>query len=148
MTTIAYNHKDGVIAYDSRLTRGGTICTDSHEKMRVKGDCRFVLCGVESDCQSFIEHYPEFKQDYTYKCSGVIIRDKKAYSFCFNEEGEYEEFEVTFDEAWGSGQDHALTAMDCGLNANEALGMAIKRDSSTGGEIKSTFVSGDSELPI
>jgi hypothetical protein len=148
MTTIAYHHKDGCIAYESRLTKGGTICTDSFEKMRVKGGEKFILCGVESDCQSFINHYPEFKPEHSYRCSGVIVRDKKAYSFCFNQEGEYEEFELTFNEAWGSGQDHALTAMDCGLMAKEAVAMAIKRDSASGGEVHNIFVRGDSELPL
>ncbi|AUS02093.1 nucleophile aminohydrolase [Vibrio phage 2.095.A._10N.286.46.E10] len=146
MTTIAYHHEGGFIAYDSRLTKGGTICSDSFEKMRVKGDVKFVMCGNESDCQSFIEHYPEFKGNY--KCSGVAVKDKKAYSFCFNQDGDYEEFELSFNEAWGSGQDHAITAMDCGLTAKEAVEMAIKRDTSSGGSVSSIFVRGDSELPI
>ena len=148
MTTIAYNHKEGVVAYDSRLTRGGTICTDSHEKMRVKGDCRFVLCGVEADYQAFIQHYPDFQPNYTYRCRGVVARDGKAHSFCFNEDGEYEEFELSFNEAWGSGEDHALTAMDCGLSAKEAVEMAIKRDNGSGGDVNSIFVKGDKELPL
>ncbi len=136
MTTIAYNHKDKEIAYDSRLTRGGTICTDSFEKLRIKNDEKFILCGVESDCQSFMDHYPEFKPEYTYKCRGVIIRDRKVYSFCFNCDGEYDEFELTFNEALGSGQDHAITAMDCGKSAIESVELAKKRDSSTGGKVR------------
>jgi len=38
--------------------------------------------------------------------------------------------------AIGSGQDHALTAMDCGLSAKEAIKMAAKRDVNTGGRVR------------
>lgn len=148
MTTIAYHHKDGFIAYDSRLTKGQTICSDSFEKMRIKNGIRFVMCGIESDCQSFIEHYPDFRENYSYRCSGVLIKDKVAYGFCFNDSGEYEEFKLSFNEAWGSGQDHALTAMDCGMMAKEAVEMAIKRDVNSGGNVNNVFVRGDYELPL
>lgn len=140
MTTIAYNHEDGYIAYDSRLTRGGTICTDDYEKCKKKDGISFVCSGVVSDCDSFIEHYPSFRDDFTYNCTGVLVKEKKAYGFCFNSSGEYEEFELSFNEAWGSGSDHALTAMDCGLMAKEAVEMAIKRDCGSGGRIREISV--------
>jgi len=37
--------------------------------------------------------------------------------------------------AFGSGELHALTAMDMGASAKEAVGMAAKRDIYTGGKI-------------
>ena len=39
--------------------------------------------------------------------------------------------------AIGSGADHAFTAMDCGCSAKEAVQMAVKRDTCTGGRIRS-----------
>lgn len=38
--------------------------------------------------------------------------------------------------AIGSGMYYALTAMDCGCSAEEAVKMAAKRDVNTGGEIR------------
>jgi hypothetical protein len=38
--------------------------------------------------------------------------------------------------AIGSGTDHALTAMDMGATAEEAIGWAAKRDAGTGGTIR------------
>jgi hypothetical protein len=40
------------------------------------------------------------------------------------------------DTAIGTGTDHAITAMDCGLSAREAVKMAMKRDTGTGGRIR------------
>ena len=36
----------------------------------------------------------------------------------------------------GSGADHGLTAMDCGLSAKEAVKKAAYRDLGTGGKIR------------
>ena len=39
--------------------------------------------------------------------------------------------------AIGSGAPHAITAMDCGKSARQAVQLAMKRDSSTGGRVVS-----------
>lgn len=43
--------------------------------------------------------------------------------------------EVDTPCAIGSGRHHAVTAMDCGKTAAEAVALAMKRDACTGGEI-------------
>lgn len=47
MTTIAY--KDGVIAYDSQITRGNTITYDDYEKCVERNGVRLICSGAVSD---------------------------------------------------------------------------------------------------
>ena len=55
MTTIVY--KDGVIACDSRITRGDTILSDDHDKSTVHNGGRFFLAGQSHLMQSMIDMY-------------------------------------------------------------------------------------------
>ena len=43
---------------------------------------------------------------------------------------------------FGTGQDHALTAMDCGLSAKEAVKMAAKRDTGTNSRVSTYTIRG------
>ncbi|AUR86461.1 nucleophile aminohydrolase [Vibrio phage 1.085.O._10N.222.51.E3] len=140
MTTIAYHHESGIIAYESRLTRSGTICSDDFEKSFEKDGITFVMTGSIADQQQLIADYPSFSADYVYRCHGVMIMDREAYSFCFNDNQEFEAFKLSFNEAWGSGSDHALTAMDCGKSSSEAVELAISRDCNSGGKVRQISV--------
>lgn len=55
MTTIAY--KDGVIAYDSRVTRSGTIVSDNAPKCQVVDGVSFFLSGAVCDEKALIAAY-------------------------------------------------------------------------------------------
>lgn len=89
---------------------------------------RFVECDLGSPLT------PDEKVD-----AGAFIWDGKDLWEASFEDGK-EFWKVKLDTkktyAIGSGSPHAITAMDCGLSAKDAVKMAMKRDSRTGGRIK------------
>lgn len=140
MTTIT--HKDGVIAYDSRMCRGGTITSDSTDKHLELNDAHFFFSGCVCDQLPFMEIY--------FNKSGNELLDIKhldisafiwVNGLLFHGLGYTSGVYITplsMDEpaAIGSGIDHALTAMDMGATAKEAVKWAMKRDTGTGGRIR------------
>ena len=133
MTTIAYHHESKTIAYDSRRTSGNLIRTDEAEKSFDIGDSTFILCGQTSDIVRFKRDFPDFSGEYD--ISGIMSENGVAYIVYFAGDKYVEEI-INYNDAVGSGTDHAVTAMDCGLNAVQAIEMAAMRDTYTGGEIK------------
>lgn len=47
MTIIAY--KEGIIAYDSRISSNNIIASDKHNKMTIHNGCRFFFSGARCD---------------------------------------------------------------------------------------------------
>lgn len=131
MTTIVYHHESRAIAFDSRLTRGGTIVSDEFNKLKTKGDVKFIFSGLEADIQKLVSEYPACTTKL--ECSGIIIEDGKVYHAAF--EPEFKMLELFWSESWGSGQDHALTAIDLGCSATDSIEYAKKRDTGTGGKV-------------
>ena len=134
MTTIAY--KDGVIAYDSRITVGNTIVDDQANKM-VERDGHVLFCtGSTPDCEALIEVYCGRKLSLTSNdASGFAVTDGVIYYIGWNKADGPWKSAVRPENVFsiGSGADHALTAMDCGKSAKKAVEMAKKRDTYTGG---------------
>lgn len=131
MTTIVYHHECRAIAYDSRLTRGATIVSDEFNKLKTKGNVKFLFCGVEADIQKLVNEYPAISGSL--ECSGIIIEGGKVYHAAFDPE--FKMLELFWSEAWGSGQDHALTAIDLGCSVSDSIEYAKKRDTGTGGKV-------------
>lgn len=136
MTTIAY--KDGVIAYDSRQTRSGSIVTDSCEKGRVVNGASFFLCGAVCDEDALIAAYFGTPSKVPVECSGFAVQDGKLMLLGHDENtGIWKQvLDLRECDAIGSGAAHALTAMDMGASAEKAVAMAAKRDLYTGGAIR------------
>nr|WP_319527788.1 proteasome subunit beta [Pseudomonas laurentiana] len=139
MTTIAY--KGGVIAYDSRITRGTIIDYEDYEKLvEVKG-IKFVLAGATADFPRLIDAY--FGAPVTnIDASALAVDGETVWCVGHNDTDGLWKFEVLPDRPYaiGSGTTHALTAMDMGANAFQAVEMAAKRDTSTGGKIRTLMV--------
>lgn len=145
MTTIAW--KDGVIAYDGRASSGGTILTDDLDKAfrRPDTDLIFVCTGNRSDVSTMIEDYlyqrAVDRKEFT--TAAIILHPGGKVSWLsVNEDtGEWQDLPLDGPMlecgALGSGRDHALTAMDMGASAVEAVEMAAKRDIYTGGTVRS-----------
>jgi ATP-dependent protease HslVU (ClpYQ) peptidase subunit len=136
MTTIAY--KDGIIAYDSRCCVGSTIVDNNYNKrINIEG-VQFFVSGTVADheraCLAF------FTDDIDLIETDVVFIANdygKLYICNIDHERMFKTPESTKSVfAIGSGQDHALTAMDCGLSAKEAIKMAMKRDVGTGGRVR------------
>ena len=141
MTTIAY--KDGIIAYDSRATRGDYILTDKADKKRETEENFYFMSGSVDEFKAFIALYESGEQP-THKldiCAFVNSkRERKLYyAACWkSDEGLFliHETEVDCYQAIGSGTSFAFTAMDCDKTAVEAVKISMLRDPKTGGEIK------------
>ncbi|ANH98953.1 proteasome subunit beta [Pseudomonas koreensis] len=140
MTTIAY--KDGVIAYDSQITSGNTIIYDDYQKCHQVKGVRFFMSGKTCDYTALQDAY----------FGGVVTREVDASAIVADGEGLWcigagiqEGFwksPIMLDSIYaiGSGSDHAITAMDMGASAYEAVQMAAKRDTGTGGTIRAVTV--------
>lgn len=139
MTTIAYHHATKEIAFDSRLTQGNTIITDKSLKDYTSklGD-RFFLSGASSDCKQFCDEFSNgVKASRDFDCEGFMTSGGLVYvAGCDESTGMFFACEIDFDAACGSGAKFALSAMDFGRSAKQAVRYAATRDSCTGGKIR------------
>lgn len=136
MTTIAY--KDGVIAYDSRQTRSGTIVADNAIKRQVVEGVSFFLSGAVCDAPALIAAYFGTPSPVPVECSGFAVDGGKLLMVgCDDKTGIWrQELDPANPDAIGSGSAYALAAMDMGASAVEAVRAAMKRDIYTGGRIR------------
>lgn len=136
MTTIAY--KDSVIAYDSRCLCGSTIVDDDFDKHREVDGVHFFFTGSTSDYSKLIERYFGKREDFKTRSTALVYDSGKIVTIGICKEDGYYINPERLDNpvATGSGEEYALTAMDCGLSAKEAVKMAMKRDTGTGGRIR------------
>ncbi|HCG6030302.1 TPA: hypothetical protein NJ076_000071 [Vibrio parahaemolyticus] len=132
MTTLAYHHESGIIAFDSRLTQGRTIISDNVTKLYEKGKSILILAGDLSEVQRLVSDYPSEKGKY--RVVGFIVEDNQVYSCSWDGEA-HERVLTCWNDAWGSGSDHALTAMDMGAGAQDAVEKATLRDIYSGGKV-------------
>jgi len=134
MTTIAY--KGGIVAYDSRVTAGSQICSDSFDKRVAVGAVQFFMVGTTSDFTALIEAYMTNAKDCDYNEANALVVDGYNIYVIGVEDDLFYKCPVTYPTALGSGTSHALTAMDMGADAVTAVKMAIKRDSNSGGKVR------------
>lgn len=136
MTTIAY--KDGVIAYDSRISSGNTITHDDYDKCHERAGVNFVMTGFVCDYSKLISAW--FGETVTgiVECSALVFDGKDLFYTAYSAEHGLCKTPVWMERPYvlGSGSDHAMTAMDMGASAAEAVEMAKKRDMSTGGDVR------------
>ena len=134
MTTIT--HKDGIVAYDSRLTSGTSISSEVSKKRHLSRGVEFFMCGSTADHKQFIEAYfdgrsPRKELDVT----AIIVASGSVYKAGAGD-GELWVQPAANQCAIGSGRHNAITAMDMGATAKEAVKWAMKRDTGTGGRIR------------
>ena len=134
MTTIAYHHKTKTLAVDSRMTDcNGVIIFDDLDKIKVRGDKKFVCCGVWADVDPVIDAFLNEKTSKL-KADGYFVENGVAFAFGSDNDGPWQ-YELTMDCAIGSGYIFAMAAMDFGENAVGAIEYAKTRDSATGGDV-------------
>ncbi|EGH43290.1 hypothetical protein [Pseudomonas syringae] len=137
MTTIAY--KDGVIAYDSRRTCDGRIVTDSADKKRERDGHAFFGSGSTSDILNLIDAFFGAKIEGECDAQVIAVHGGQVTEIIWAE-GRLFKYPVDHEYAIGSGSDNAITAMDMGATAAEAVEMAMKRDTATGGQVRTLSV--------
>lgn len=140
MTTLAY--KDGIVATDSRAaTDGGLIVNDECDKSLEYNGVMFFFCGEARKVKNLAEAYFEEGEglaDYNVSAFAWDTNTKTLTMIGTSEDGRIlkQPVDLKVPSALGSGSLHALTAMDMGCNAKDAVRMAMKRDMFTGGKIK------------
>lgn len=140
MTTIAY--KDGVVAYDSRCTRGTTILDDDANKLHVVKEVSFLCTGATCDFAALIDGFFGNDAPNAVEASALAWDGTTLWLVGHDDKtGAWKDaLELDRPHTIGSGANHALTAMDMGANAYKAVEMAAKRDTSTGGKIKTLII--------
>jgi hypothetical protein len=143
MTTVAY--KNGLIAFDSRLTKDITLISDSYNKMIFRDGFYFFLIGAIAGFENLLDVFFEKKSpEEVHVSSNALVFDSENKKIFYigvdwDSDPHYlwkEPVDLNISDAWGSGSDHALTAFDFGATAYGAIEYAGKRDVCTGGEIK------------
>lgn len=136
MTTIAY--KDGVIAYDSRVTRGDLITDDDCDKCIERDGVKFFMSGALCDYDALVGAYfgtaPSGKVD----ASAIVVDGGKLLMVAVDDDTGLWKSPIKPDRPYaiGSGTPYAFAAMDMGASAEKAVEMAARRDTSTGGTIR------------
>lgn len=135
MTTIAYHHERKEIAYDGRTTRGDIVMNESSEKMETRNGVEFFLCGSTCDFDDLIAKYFGGKSDLNAEANALVIDGDSVYRIGCNSDGSIWKCKQDCNDAIGSGWQFALSAMDFGKSAKEAVEYASTRDLYTGGKI-------------
>ncbi|MBX9638060.1 MAG: hypothetical protein K2Q45_10990 [Nitrosomonas sp.] len=135
MTTIAY--RDGVIAYDSRVTCRDVAVYKNYDKSRFVDGVRFFITGNICDYDTLINDW--FSSKHKGAGCGALVVDEKGdiFEVGYNNGKMWKE-KLLKDQhvAIGSGWQFALMAMDLGLSAEDAVKKASERCIYTGGEVR------------
>jgi len=141
MTTIVYDHKNKQIACDSRSTIDSMIIYDKTVKYKSVGDKLWFLSGSTGDADTFIQHYnplTEANQHLNIDAIFLITKGDCAggvYMTIKDDNHVYKECILEHNYTTGSGCEWALSALDHGKTAKEAVEYAMTRDIYSGGKI-------------
>ena len=137
MTTICY--KDGIIAFDSLLTRSDMITDRNFHKHYTEHGMEFFMTGAVCDYEEFFEvaaGKQKARDGIQLEVEALMIKEGKIYHCAVGDEfwksPVYDEDIISI----GSGSNFAYGAMDCGCSAEEAVKVAANRDIYTGGVIR------------
>lgn len=137
MTTIAY--KDGVIAFDSRLSEDDLIISDSFSKHYSDDSIHVFFAGTVVLVPVLIDMLdgPLLAQAPG-ELEALVWNGKQLY-WAGIDGGYYYKMNINLDTpfAIGSGKIFAYTSFDMNGDAVTAVTMAAKRDKNTGGVINS-----------
>lgn len=140
MTTIAY--KDGVIAYDSRMTAYNIVVDDNYNKLFQNNDVSLFYCGDVGDIEDFLRFYfdsevPSRQLD----CEALVVKSGNLH--CVDVVSDGNDFRIRKmplrkdnHYAIGSGTKLSLAAMDMGACSYDAVKLACSRDIYSGGVIR------------
>lgn len=140
MTTIAY--KDGVIAYDSRQTRGDRIVSDDCSKCETVDGVSFFLSGAVCDEKALIAAYFGAPSSAPVECAGYAADGGSLFMIGHDDKNGIwkQPLDLSNPDAIGSGAAYAIAAMDMGASAEDAVRAAMKRDIYTGGTVRTMTI--------
>lgn len=136
MTTIAY--RDGIMASDSRCTRGDQIVPGTYQKIyRLPDGALFAFCGSTSLEMRILEALMDDEDVPPFK-----VKDGRAFlvrpngtKWTYEGDGAWLPFTGPYF-AMGSGEDYAYGALWSGKDAAEAVRCAKDFDSASGGKVQ------------
>ena len=140
MTTIAV--KNGIVAYDSRLTQDCKVLDDNFNKRREKDGVQFFIAGNITDDDAVMSGYfsgidVNEEVEGSPEADFLIVDGTDIYYGGVCEEVFWKmKLTTTTPYAVGSGSSYAIGAMDAGATAKEAVQIA-SRDVFTGGKTRS-----------
>lgn len=133
MTTIVYDHKNKQIAVDGRCCADGMIKSDSDIKYLFTCDQAWFFCGQVSDHLYLLDAFSG-KDIQECESNALLVIDKKVY-LCGVDKGKLWKEPINYNSGIGSGHRFAISALDFGKSAKEAVEYAMTRDLYTGGKI-------------
>ena len=139
MTTIAYDGK-GTIAVDSRASRGGIICNHDEDKCIQVDGHYFFFAGDFHLAEEMVNCF--LNGGSIEQCGDVaaiyVSPEGQVSTIGFYEDRQVVKSDMGVGEIYaiGSGMYHAISAMDLGKTAEQAIEHAATRDPYTGGKIR------------
>lgn len=136
MTTIAFDGR--YIACDSRQTQGSHIFNNNGKKIvETKRYVIFYAGPIGGQQDEVIELFLSEQNHKSEIDASLIVFDREQSNTIavYFDNGKTTRLILDCKEAIGSGFMYAITAMDCGLRADEAVKKAIERDSGSGGKV-------------
>lgn len=137
MTTIAY--RDGVLAADSRITAGNLIVPGGFYKIRrLPCGSLFAGCGIVDNIERLLESIISDDDPPSVRNTTAVQIDPKGSMWTYEgyvwvrQRGPY--------GAWGSGSAFAYGALAMGASAKDAVRVAIKFDSGSGGPVRAASI--------
>lgn len=138
MTTIIYDHKSKQIACDSRSTADNLVMSDEYVKFKRTDDgSLWFVSGSTADRDAFIDAFKtdaRAKLERDLECSAIRVKDG-IVSVHGVEDCEAWCNELEYSRAIGSGYQLAISALDAGMTAKQAVEHAMKRDYMSGGKV-------------
>lgn len=139
MTTVAY--RDGVLAGDGRVTMGDTVVSNTERKVhKLRGGRLYGYAGNSEDA--------ELLKLALMKGEAPPLLDN-VQGLLIHSDGVIELYEGKVWQqvkepyyAIGTGGPLALVLMDAGLSSKDAVKLSIKRDTNSGGKIRTVKLKG------
>lgn len=144
MTTIAYDHKEKLLAIDGRLSADNKILQEDFQKWHKDDNDYWFFCGLNSDEQRMIDAFKSgdiSDKNWDVEVSAFLVSDGEVYHCVIDDKGKPIKSLCTYNDALGTGADFALSAMDHGKTATDAVRYAMTRDMCSGGNITGFDVS-------
>ncbi len=137
MTTIVYDHKSKLIAVDGRSTdRGGVIASDKAKKSITNELGMWFLTGLVADHPDLVKLKHNDTCDPIPDCSAILIKNGVAWLVGVGNEKFCSHEKLEDNQSLGSGFKFALSALDFGKTAKEAVEYAITKDCYSGGKVR------------
>ena len=140
MTTICYDHKNKVIAVDGRINMDGVILDDGANKSISNGLGKWFFTGKVCDNLALSKAKHDDKLEVIPDCCALVRVINDVYLVTVRNEGFCEWTKCEYNVAIGSGDRFALSALDFGKSAKEAIEYEATKDVYTGGKIREYFI--------